>query len=41
MCCVAIFDSFWIFAALTLALVFMVLPMKRSVADGGAHTGSA
>jgi hypothetical protein len=28
----AIFDSFWIFAALTLALVFVVLLIKRSVA---------
>ena len=40
MCCVAIFDSFWIFAALTPALVFMVLLMKRSVAEKGAHIGS-
>jgi DHA2 family multidrug resistance protein len=40
MCCCAIFDSFWVFAALTLALVFMVLLMKRSVAEKGAHIGS-
>ena len=33
----AYFDSFWIFAALTLALVFVVLLMKRSVAEKGAH----
>jgi DHA2 family multidrug resistance protein len=35
----AYFDSFWIFAALTLALVFLVLMMKRSVAEKGAHIG--
>jgi DHA2 family multidrug resistance protein len=33
----AYFDSFWIFAALTFALVFVVLLMKRSVAEKGAH----
>jgi DHA2 family multidrug resistance protein len=36
----AYFDSFWIFAALTFALVFVVLLMKRSVAEKGAHIGS-
>ncbi len=36
----AYFDTFWIFAALTLALVFVVLLMKRSVAEKGAHIGS-
>jgi DHA2 family multidrug resistance protein len=36
----AYFDSFWIFAALTFALVFMVLLMKRSVAEKAAHVGS-
>jgi DHA2 family multidrug resistance protein len=32
----AYFDSFWIFALLTLALVLVVLVMKRSVAEKGA-----
>src|SRR5215469_8333765 len=36
----AYFDSFWIFAALTLALVFLVPIMKRSVAGKGAHLAS-
>ena len=36
----AYFDSFWIFAAVTLALVFLVLFMKRSVAEKGAHLAS-
>ena len=36
----AYFDSFWIFAALTLLLVFLVLIMKRSVAEKGAHLAS-
>ena len=36
----AYFDTFWIFAVLTLALVFVVLLMKRSVAEKGAHIGS-
>jgi DHA2 family multidrug resistance protein len=36
----AYFDTFWIFAALTLALVLVVLLMKRSVAEKGAHIGS-
>ena len=33
----AYFDSFWTFAVLTLALVFVVLFMKRSVAEKGAR----
>ena len=33
----AYFDSFWVFAMLTLALVFVVLFMKRSVAEKGAR----
>jgi DHA2 family multidrug resistance protein len=36
----AYFDTFWIFAVLTLALVFVVLLMKRSVAEKGAHISS-
>ena len=35
----AYFDSFWMFAVLTLALVFAVLFMKRSVAEKGARVG--
>jgi DHA2 family multidrug resistance protein len=33
----AYFDSFWLFAVLTLAMVFLVMIMKRSVAEKGAH----
>jgi MFS transporter, DHA2 family, multidrug resistance protein len=33
----AYFDCFWLFAMSTLALVFVVLFMKRSVAEKGAH----
>jgi MFS transporter, DHA2 family, multidrug resistance protein len=33
----AYFDSFWLFAVLTLALVFLVMIMKRSVAEKGSH----
>ena len=33
----AYFDCFWIFAVLTLGLVLVVLFMKRSVAEKGAH----
>jgi MFS transporter, DHA2 family, multidrug resistance protein len=33
----AYFDCFWMFAALTLVLVFVVPAMKRSVAQKGAH----
>jgi DHA2 family multidrug resistance protein len=36
----AYFDSFWLFAVLTLGLVFLVLFMKRSVAEKGAHMAS-
>jgi DHA2 family multidrug resistance protein len=35
----AYFDSFWMFAALTFVLVLLVLIMKRSVAEKGAHIG--
>lgn len=35
----AYFDSFWIFAALTLAISFLVLIMRRSVAEKGARIG--
>jgi MFS transporter, DHA2 family, multidrug resistance protein len=33
----AYFDCFWIFAVLTLGIVLVVLLMKRSVAEKGAH----
>jgi len=36
----AYFDSFWLFAALTLMLVLLVLFMKRSVAEKSAHLAS-
>jgi MFS transporter, DHA2 family, multidrug resistance protein len=36
----AYFDSFWLLGVLTLALVFLVLIMKRSVAEKGAHVGT-
>jgi DHA2 family multidrug resistance protein len=35
----AYFDVFWLCAILTLALVFLVLFMKRSVAEKGEHIG--
>src|SRR5580704_546246 len=35
----AYFDCFWVFAMLMLALVPVVLLMKRSVAEKGAHAG--
>jgi DHA2 family multidrug resistance protein len=35
----AYFDVFWLAAVLTLALVFLVLFMKRSVAEKGEHIG--
>ncbi len=35
----AYFDSFWIFSAVTLALMSLVLIMKRSVAEKGARIG--
>lgn len=36
----AYFDSFWMFAALTLALLLVIPFMKRSVAEKGTHIGS-
>ena len=33
----AYFDSFWMIAVLTFAVAFLVLLMKRSVAEKGAH----
>ncbi len=36
----AYFDVFWLLAAVTLVLVFVVLLMKRSVAEKGAHVGA-
>ena len=36
----AYFDCFWIFAVVTMALVFVVPLMKRSVAAKGAHIAS-
>ena len=36
----AYFDCFWVFAMLMLALVPLVLLMKRSVAEKGARVGS-
>jgi DHA2 family multidrug resistance protein len=36
----AYFDVFWLLAAVTLVLVPLVLLMKRSVAEKGAHVGS-
>jgi DHA2 family multidrug resistance protein len=36
----AYFDDFWLFAVLGVALVFLVLLMKRSVAEKGAHIGA-
>ena len=36
----AYFDVFWLLAVVMLALVPMVLPMKRSVAEKGARIGS-
>ncbi|MGA9727346.1 MAG: hypothetical protein WBQ84_07850 [Methylocella sp.] len=35
----AYFDTFWMMAALTFVLVPVVLLMKRSVAEKGAHAG--
>jgi DHA2 family multidrug resistance protein len=34
------FDVFWLRAALGVAIVFLVLLMKRSVAEKGAHVGA-
>jgi DHA2 family multidrug resistance protein len=36
----AYFDVFWVAAVLGFALVFLVLLMKRSVAEKGAHVGA-
>jgi DHA2 family multidrug resistance protein len=36
----AYFDDFWLFAVLALGLVFLVLFMKRSVAEKGEHIGA-
>ena len=36
----AYFDSFWLFAALTFAILFLVLIMKRSVAEKGVRVGA-
>ena len=36
----AYFDVFWLCAALGAALVLLVLLMKRSVAEKGAHVGA-
>ncbi len=36
----AYFDDFWMFAVLSLSLVVLILFMKRSVAEKGAHTGA-
>jgi DHA2 family multidrug resistance protein len=35
----AYFDVFWMIAVLTFAVAFLVLFMKRSVAEKGAHAG--
>ena len=37
----AYFDSFFVFAVVAVALVFLVLLMKRSVAEKGAHVAAA
>jgi DHA2 family multidrug resistance protein len=36
----AYFDTFWIMAVLTFVVAFLVLFMKRSVAEKGSHVGS-
>ena len=36
----AYFDVFWLCAVLGVGLVFLVLFMKRSVAEKGAHVGA-
>ena len=36
----AYFDVFWLCAVLGVMLVFLVLIMKRSVAEKGAHTAA-
>jgi DHA2 family multidrug resistance protein len=36
----AYFDIFWVSAAVAIVLVFLVLLMRRSVAEKGAHIGA-
>jgi MFS transporter, DHA2 family, multidrug resistance protein len=36
----AYFDVFWLCAVLGVLLIFLVLLMKRSVAEKGAHVGA-
>ncbi len=36
----AYFDVFWVSAALAVVLVFLVLLMRRSVAEKGTHIGA-
>jgi DHA2 family multidrug resistance protein len=36
----AYFDVFWLFAVLGVGLIFLVLLMKRSVAEKGAHVAA-
>ena len=36
----AYFDVFWLSAAVSALLVFLVLLMRRSVAEKGAHIGA-
>jgi MFS transporter, DHA2 family, multidrug resistance protein len=36
----AYFDDFWLFGVLALALVPLVLLMKRSIAEKGEHIGA-
>jgi len=36
----AFFDIFWVCAVLSAALIFLVLLMKRSVAEKGEHIGA-
>ena len=36
----AYFDVFWVAAVVSVALVVLVLLMKRSVAEKGAHVGA-
>jgi MFS transporter, DHA2 family, multidrug resistance protein len=38
-CALAYFDCFWLFAVLMLAVMVVVLLMKRSVAEKGARVG--
>jgi DHA2 family multidrug resistance protein len=36
----AYFDVFWLCAVLGVLMIFLVLLMKRSVAEKGAHVGA-